>query len=75
MGAVAYHRFYLLGASTLVRIAYNGQDLKIGAESFDPASGKFVIDNAMLSRIESSPDAEEIDRSRFEAMREKLRAF
>lgn len=66
-GKMSY-RYYLLGTQLPVRVCFNHKGLKIGAETVDQATGQLVIKNTLLSRIETSPDAEEIDQEQFETL-------
>jgi hypothetical protein len=62
------YRYYSIGSSNPVRVVYDANGLKIRAETPDQSSGSLKINMLMLSRIEISYEAEEIDRDRFEAL-------
>lgn len=59
------HKYYLLGSSVPVRVTLNADGLKIGAEAPDRETGRLVIRNSLLSRLEQSPEVEEIDEDEF----------
>jgi hypothetical protein len=62
------YEYYVLGQSNPVRLTFNSHGLKMGAETPDPHTGDLIIDNTLISRVENSPDAEKINRERFEEL-------
>jgi hypothetical protein len=68
MGDTSSYKYYVIGTSMPVRLTFNASGLKIGAEAPDVDSGQLKIRMDLLSRIETSPDVEEIDPSAFETL-------
>ncbi len=71
-GITHAYRYFLLGNSTPVRVSYNREGLKIGAEVPDENMGSLRIANTYLSKIEQSGDVEEIDESEFLRLAESI---
>jgi hypothetical protein len=62
------YKYYKIGDASPVRVVFNVHGLKMGAEAPDAATGALHLRMDLLSRIETSPDAEEIDRTAFESL-------
>ena len=60
------YKYYLLDGDLPVRVIFNAQGLKLGAESPNIDTGQMAIKNTLLSRIETSPDVSEISEDTFE---------
>lgn len=52
--------YYKLGETNVVRVSFNDNGHKIGAERYDRDMESYVIDHNLLSRLEISEDAERI---------------
>lgn len=61
------YKYFLLGGVTPVKVTLNADGLKLGAETPDAGHGRLVIKTTLLSRLEASPEVEEIDQARFES--------
>jgi len=60
------YKHYLLGDTVPIRILIaKSNGLKAGAQIPDPTTGKLQIANTYLSRVEESPEVEEIDEAEF----------
>jgi len=60
-----HYKYYLLGERVPVRVTLNTKGWKVGAEVPDAQTGMLVIDHRYLSRIEQSPEVDEIDEAEF----------
>lgn len=60
------YKYYLLGNSMPLRVTFNENGLKMGAEAPDQDTGKLGIKNTFMSRIETSPEVEEITKDVFD---------
>jgi len=58
--------YFLLGNTTPVRVARDARGLVMGAEAPDPETGELVYRHTLLSRIETSPEVEELTELQFE---------
>jgi hypothetical protein len=65
---VFYYKYYTLGTNNPIRVKFNAMGLKVSAEVPDREAQSFKIMTTLLSRIETSPDAEEIDHATFHKM-------
>lgn len=62
------YKYFTLGSDNPVRVVFNDAGQKIGAEIPDPQTGDFEKDATFLSRLETSPDAQEIDQKKFKEL-------
>lgn len=65
-GAYTY-KYYLLGGVTPVKVTMSADGLRLGAETPDADHGRLIIKTTLLSRIETSPEVEEIGQAQFES--------
>ena len=73
MSEASRYKYYKIGDSNPVRVAYNDAGLKIGAERYDPEKDLMVPKATLLSVIERNPDSEEIDQTHFDKICEGLK--
>ena len=66
------YKYYLLGDSVPVRVAFDEDGLEMGAETPDRDSGQLIIKHTLLSRIAISPEVEEISRDAFDQLCEQF---
>jgi len=66
------YRYFFLGNSVPVRVTLSAKGLKMGAEAPDPETGRLVIKNTLLSRLEQSPEVDEIDKAEFDRLCEEF---
>lgn len=71
MGDRNKYKYYLL-ANTPVRVTFNAQGLKLGAEAPDLETGELVLRMDLLSRVEVSPDVKEVGADEFQRACEAL---
>lgn len=64
--------YFRLGLSNPIRMVYSEKGRKIGAQTIDVETGKFVNDMMLMSRLELSSDAEEIPKEDFDKLVEDL---
>jgi len=67
------YEYYMIGDFKPVRVKLSPRGFEIGAESIDIHTGQLKRDNALLMRIATSWEVEEIDRTRFEELCDELR--
>ena len=60
------HKYYLLGERVPIRVTLDSRGLKMAAEVPSAQTGLLTIDNRYLSRIDQSPEVEEIEESEFQ---------
>lgn len=60
------YRYYLLGETLPVRVIFNEAGLKVGAETPDRRTGDLIAQPTLLSRIEQSPEVQEISEAEFQ---------
>lgn len=63
---VGRYRYFLLGSAVPIRVAYDRNGHKMGADVPDRKAGTFVKRASYLSVVETSSDIEEITQDEFE---------
>lgn len=63
---VGRYAYFLLGSAVPVRVAYDRNGHKMGADVPDKEAGILVTRTSYLSVVETSPDIEEITQDEFE---------
>lgn len=63
---VGKYRYFLLGSTVPIRVAYDRNGHKMGADVPDKEAGTLVKRASYLSVAETSPDVEEITQDEFE---------
>lgn len=64
---VGRYGYFLLGSAVPIRIAYDRNGHKMGADVPDREAGTLVKRASYLSVVETSPDIEEITQDEFES--------
>jgi len=59
------YRYYLLGERVPIRVAFNEQGLKCGAEAPNRTTGQLEMRHELMSRVEQSPEVREISKAEF----------
>jgi hypothetical protein len=67
------YQYFLLGERVPVRVPLDEDGLRMGAESPDPQTGELVIKNTLLSRLDQSPEVEEITQEKFDEICDGLK--
>ena len=66
------YQYFLLGDSVPVRVAFNDEGMKVGAEVPDRNKGVLVQDATYLSRLEGSFEVEKITGDQFREKTESM---
>jgi hypothetical protein len=66
--------YFLLGNVTPVRVARDASGLVRSAEAPDPETGELVYRHTLLSRLDTSPEVEELTELQFEEACAAIRA-
>ena len=67
--------YYALGRDRPVRVSFNENGHRNGAQILDPQTGQFVWKASMMFVVLESPYAEEITKEEFDRMVTKIREF
>lgn len=62
------YKYYVLGNTVPVRVTFNASGLKLGAEIPNRDTKALEIRVDMLSRLEQSPEVDEVDQVTFEML-------
>jgi len=73
LGEEFTYKYYTIGECNPFRVVYDSNGFKKRAESIDLETGQFKRDNALLMRILTSWEVDEIDQPRFDELCEKFR--
>jgi len=66
------YKYYVIGESKPVRLIYDSEGLRRGAESINIHTGQLEMDHMIFMRILKSWEVEEIDQTRFEELCDEL---
>ena len=62
------YRYYILGETRPVRIAYDEHGLRMGAETPDRETGELKFEHTLMMRVAESWEVEEIDAETFDKL-------
>jgi len=65
---LGFYKYYLLGEDIPIRVAFDTNKRKMGADIPDIETGSLIKRAAYLSVVETSPDIEEIDKETFDKL-------
>jgi len=68
MEDVFTYKYYAIGDFKPIRVMYDSDGLRRGAESINIHTGRLEINNMLLNRIDQSWEVDEIDHDRFEEL-------